>query len=349
MQLRPFFSVALSAWMLSAVVAAEPSETAGSQRLAAESAFAEGVKLLKLDRCAEAIDKFRYSQRLEPASGTLLNLGYCQARLGLIASAWLSYRSATPLAEEAHKGQHEQIAREQAERLEPQLPRLTLAPAGGVKRDLRIELDGQALGPQADGVSLPVDPGPHVVVATLENGVRWERSLTIALAEKLAIEIPLPDAEPSTRASPAMAPESSGMSPPKEHRPQPARVEPPVAPHRSDWRPTRPVWALGLTLTGAAAAVTGTALFVSARVAYDDARRHCTSSNECERTFFEREESAARRAKISGLVFGGGLLLGGVGAYFYTRPLQPRTMGRREPILLMGGSRDWLLGYRETW
>lgn len=345
---RSFFPIVLSAALLSPAVGAEPAET-GSQRLAAESAFSEGVRLLKQDRCAEAVEKFRDSQRLEPASGTLLNLGYCQARLGRVATAWLSYRNAIPLAQEANKAQHERIAREQAERLEAQLPRLAIALTGGVKRNLRIELDGLALGPEEEDLSLPVDPGPHVIVATLENGAPWARSFTIALAEKLALEIPLPDATAAPPIAAADSASASATSPRGEPRVAPAVVVPSESARREDSPPTRPAWALGLTLTGATAAIAGTALFASARVAYDDARRHCTSSNECEATFFEREEAASRRATISGAVFGVGLLLGGVGAYFYARPLQPKATGGGQPVLLLAGSREWLLGYRETW
>src|SRR5262245_11942087 len=60
----------------------------------AEELFREAHGLLKRAQYREACGKFAASQNLEPASGTLLALAYCQERAGRLASAWHDYRDA---------------------------------------------------------------------------------------------------------------------------------------------------------------------------------------------------------------------------------------------------------------
>ncbi len=49
---------------------AQTSQPEVSVQAAAEASFLEGVKLMKANRCEEAIVKFRESEQLELASGT---------------------------------------------------------------------------------------------------------------------------------------------------------------------------------------------------------------------------------------------------------------------------------------
>ena len=53
----------------------------------AEKLFQEGRRLMANGSIEEACAKFTESQRLDPSSGTLINLAACHAELGMTASA----------------------------------------------------------------------------------------------------------------------------------------------------------------------------------------------------------------------------------------------------------------------
>ena len=62
--------------------------------ISAEALFIAGRDAALRGDYGEACAKFAESQRLDPASGTLINLGDCNEHLGLFASAWRYYREA---------------------------------------------------------------------------------------------------------------------------------------------------------------------------------------------------------------------------------------------------------------
>lgn len=313
---------------------AEPASVEPSAQLAAEAAFADGVRLMKQERCSEAIEKFRASELLEPASGTLLNLAHCEVKLGRLASAWLSYRRAIPLAKATNKPLHEQIAREQAEKLDAELPRLSIVVPAGPERTLSIELDGGVVAHETWSVPVPVDPGPHRIATVLEDGRVWETTVSVAPSQHAVVELP-----PKLAVAPAPVPAPE---------PEPAKPSPTAPIIGMAEQPThveRPTWALALTITGAATVVAGGALFVSARVAYDDARRNCTQQNQCDDANYDAERTATHRAQLSGVIVASGALLatGGLIAYF---TLGKSVNSTRLALTGVAGPKDWLATVR---
>src|SRR4051812_10965301 len=81
----------------------EPSPPSSEPRWSAESAFQDGLRLMKAGNFSDAARRFEQSQSLEPASGTLINLAYCDRQLGKLASAWFDYTRAMLLAEASNK------------------------------------------------------------------------------------------------------------------------------------------------------------------------------------------------------------------------------------------------------
>lgn len=327
---------------------------------AAEVLFVDGVKLMKRGRCAEAAAKFHDSQRLDPASGTLLDLAYCQIQLGLLASAWLTYREALTLAEASQKPRHAQIAHEQAAKLEPELPRVVITTGGSQTRELVIALDGSPLPYPSWSLPVPVDPGQHQITTKLENGQDWQTTFSIAPAERVVIDIPLSSARDSLTSGapgPAAAVRSAPPSPvatsSEWSAPPRSPVHAPKLPASNRPLPTTPaegqrgpIWALGLAMAGAGAFTAGAVLFVSARVSYDSASRHCDASNGCPEPFYEAERSAAERARLALVFTGSGALLGGVGAFFFlARPSHAKLTQQTLSAFL--GPRA--AGIRGTW
>lgn len=261
--------------------------------LTAEALFVDGVALAKKDRCAEAIDKFEESQRLSPASGTALNLAYCQASLGRIASAWLTYRKAIALARAQHKPEHEQLARSEAERLAPELPQVTVIVPSARAAALAVELDGQPLAAETWSVPVPIDPGSHRVAVRVAGTVTWHTDLSVKRGEHATLNVPAD----AVKEQPA---------------PTRAPTERPV-PQAERGGNTRRTWTLVLGGAGTAVLVVGGALFASARIAYDGVGSHCDATG-CDESGYATRRAAQQRGRASYFVMGGGAVLLGASA-----------------------------------
>src|SRR4051812_48456348 len=70
-----------------------------ADKAAAESLFASALALLSEKKFSEACPKLEESQRLDPASGTLLNLAWCHEMEGKTATAWAEYKKLLALAD----------------------------------------------------------------------------------------------------------------------------------------------------------------------------------------------------------------------------------------------------------
>src|SRR5262249_32467324 len=135
---------------------------------AAEALFREGRRLLEEKKYGEACPKLQESDRLDPATGTLLALALCYEGDGKTASAWAAYVDAAGRARREDQKDRERAALDRAKSLEPKLSRVTLviAPTVAALPDLAVTRDGTPVGRGALGTAVPVDPGPHTVVAT---------------------------------------------------------------------------------------------------------------------------------------------------------------------------------------
>ena len=146
----------------------------GAEVALAETLYREGRKLVAEQRYAEACAKFAESYRLDPATGTLLNLATCHEAVGKLASAWLEFSDAARRARREQREDRVRLAEEQLRALEPRLSRLTLHvnPTPGAP-DLRVKLDGIVIGPAAYGISAPVNPGAHRIEASATGYEKW--------------------------------------------------------------------------------------------------------------------------------------------------------------------------------
>ncbi len=307
------------ACVVSLAATAQPAAAqSGTKTAVAEALYRQARDLMAAGNYAEACPKLAESQRLDPATGTLLNLASCHEQQGKLATAWIEYSDALVAARRDGREDRVEYARARAAEIEPRLSRLTLVLAEGADEPaLTIELDGASVGRAILGAATPVDPGTHTVVATAPGKKPWTGSVEIG-----------PENDQKTLTIPALEP-----APPEPRAAEPASA-PPVAiftsprPADAGSRPVpTPVYvAGGLTLALAAGAgVTGVA-YLGKRSTYDDAREEGSATRE--------QRDVARRMGYVNLGLWAATAIGaGVTTVLYvTRPERARS-ARLQPLI----------------
>lgn len=293
---------------------------AGAQDLAsAEGLFAEGRAAMERGDFAEASTKLAASQRLDPSSGTLLNLAVCHAKLGKSATAWAEFLAAARLAQTQGNTARAEEARKQAAEIQPRVSYVVVSmatrPQGLVVRRDEVELDASTLGSK-----LPTDPGKHVLEASAP-GFESVRVEAVVPEGGAVAAVTIPDLKPA----PAKAPEASAAPKPGE----PAKSAPtkPAEPPPSE--PNRvPAYVVGGV--GAAALVTGGAFGFLALSAYKDAKDKCPTYQGCDAAAMSARDKAGTRATIANVGLGVGVVgLGVATALWLTAGSTPEGAGEK--------------------
>ncbi|HEX5099687.1 MAG TPA: PEGA domain-containing protein [Polyangiaceae bacterium] len=204
---KPWAPCALAAAMLlSGRAVAEPSAT---DKSLAQSLFDEGKELMRARQYETACPKFAESQRIDPSSGTLLNLALCHEQQGKYASAWSEFKDALSDAKRDGRADRAAGAEEHIAALKPKLPWLTLSVTTPVE-NLDVKLDGVSIGRAAWGTRLAVDPGDHELVAEAPGYDRWKTTFASAPGAEQELSVPTLERSPEQSAPPG-APESSAL------------------------------------------------------------------------------------------------------------------------------------------
>jgi serine/threonine-protein kinase len=178
---KPLGPIAMSALIAGlsslspAVSRADPTDSATAQAL-----FDEAKTLLAAGKAKEACPKFEESQRLDPGSGTLLNLARCYEDTGRLALAWSKYIDAAIAAKATGNLERESVARERAALLAPRLSKLVVnVPAASRVQGLEIVRDGAVIGTAQWGLAIPLDVGEHTVEAKAPGYETWKSSVPV--------------------------------------------------------------------------------------------------------------------------------------------------------------------------
>ncbi len=310
-------AAACLAWTLLSWANPAWSQTAQEQALA-EALFRDGRQLLEQGEYAAACGKLGESYKLDPASGTLLNLALCHEREGKLATAWVEYQNA--LARVRREGSEERVtfARDSIARIEPLVPRIRIEVTETDGQDITVELDGTPLGRAAWGGEMPVDPGTVHVRATARGHHPYEAELSVEPGQVLTAKIPelVSDERPALveakEASPAPSPSELASTSTT------GVATPPAA---NDNRRVAAYVATGAGVLGLAA---GTYFGVVAILQKKESDPKCPGG-ECETNEdLSLYETAQLNANLSNVGFGLGVVGLGVGAYlFLTEPAAP--------------------------
>jgi hypothetical protein len=293
--------MALRCCALATLLIAEASARAddASNQARAEALFAEGRRLLTASRFADACPKFAESQRLDPAIGTLLNLGDCYEKMGRTASAWAVFRDAAAEAKRERDARRESVASARATALALGLVKLTiLVPKASRTPGLQLKRDGVTIDPAAWSEATPMDPGWHAIEATAPGKRPWTLPVTIDAAQAMT-EITVPPLEDlAAKATP---------------------VDPTAG--RSQRLAGAIVFGTGAAALGAGAIFTGLAVAKN-----HDSAPHC-HGNRCDALGVELRDEALGNANVATVAVLVGLAaVGGGAALWLTAPSRAKTL-----------------------
>lgn len=177
------FSAALS---VCASLAFASVAEAAPPKMRAELLFREGIAASERGDHDIACGKFRESQLLRPAPGTLFNLAHCEELRGRLASAVEAFEELLRSLPPADKRAAE--VRRRIGSLDPAVPRLRIKLAKGAPPSTVVTRNGEAVENDALGTELRVDPGPQTIVA--KHGDRSQTfSLNLAPADRKTLEV----------------------------------------------------------------------------------------------------------------------------------------------------------------
>lgn len=147
----------------------------------AELLFQQGRDLLRAGKAADACPKLAESQRLDPATGTLLALAMCHEADGKLASAWAEFTTVQAQARSENRQDREDAARERAAALKGKLSTLEIrvAPALEALPGLVVRRDGVELGRGVWNLAVPLDGGLHVVEVTATGKRSYRQQLEL--------------------------------------------------------------------------------------------------------------------------------------------------------------------------
>jgi hypothetical protein len=318
------FGAAAGFW---AMRAAAQSDT---ELALAETLYRQARDLMAAGNYAEACPKLKESYRVDPATGTLLNLAACHEAEGKFASAWREYSDAVMAARRDRRPDRVKYAEEHMLAIEQKVSRLTLVvPPESDLPDLELKLDGVVIGRAARGVAMPVDPGEHVVEASAPGKVPWTSTLKIgAAADAQTVAVP-PLVAQATQTPP---PTAVVVAPPPSPAVTPRAAEP-GADTSARPIPLSVYVAGGATIAlGAASIVTG-ALYLDRRANYEDLP--AIPENDAAR---ESEHDSAQTYGVLNAVFLIGTAAGSAltGYFYVTRPEERRAAVTLAPFAAPG-------------
>ncbi|HEY1958786.1 MAG TPA: tetratricopeptide repeat protein [Polyangiaceae bacterium] len=154
------------------------AQTTSSDSAIAQSLFDEGRKLMNAKRYAEACPRLERSYKLDPATGTLLNLAVCHEKVGKTATAWDEFRDTIAMARRENREDRVRFAQAHFDALKERVCTLTVRHATR-EPGLELKLDGIKLGPESLGLALPIDPGAHTLEANAPDYKSWSTSVEL--------------------------------------------------------------------------------------------------------------------------------------------------------------------------
>jgi tetratricopeptide (TPR) repeat protein len=253
-------------WLLASATSFAQSPDA----TAAEALFLEGRELFSRGQVEEACPKFIESQRLDPATGTLLAVANCHEEQGQLATAWAEYTEVATRAEKEGRFDRAEIALESARALEPRLSTLNISASPELLQipGITVRRDAVDVGTGVLNRALPIDGGRHDVEIAAP-GYRSERLSILVEGERdrAVVALPLLRPEPVPPVIAVPAPQTEPRAPDMDAR-------------EAGLTGTESI-GIGVGAAGLGAALAGAGFFIAALVKVDESSKYCSSDGQC--------------------------------------------------------------------
>lgn len=175
---------------------ADPAAT----KAQADALFREGRRAAARGDWPGACAKFGESQRVDPSTGTLLNLGDCEDHQGHLTVARNYFKDA--IRELGPSDPRLARARARLASLDERMPRLTVDLPADAPVGTSVLRDGAPLAAADLGVAVPVDPGAHSLVVVSPG--RPDHQQDVALGEAQALRVTATPSPPVPPPAPAI-------------------------------------------------------------------------------------------------------------------------------------------------
>lgn len=269
-----------------------------SERALAERLFDEGRHLVEQGVLDEGCAKLEASNRIDPAVGTLLNLGDCNEKRDRLASAWANFRAAQSLAMTKGDAARADFAKKRAEAVQPKLATLTIDVAAS-EPGLVVKRDDVVVEAAAFGVSVPLDAGAHTVEARAPG--KRPFSVKVVSVDGVAGAVRVETLAPE---GPAPASGSALIPPPPEGPPS-----------RGDRR-MRTIGIVGMTAGGVVLGVGGWFVYRALHL-WSLAKPHCDATRHCDDYGFTMNHQARQQGDAATVLLTTGLVLAGASALVF--------------------------------
>jgi hypothetical protein len=179
----------------------EPSSEEADSLSAARAKFQRALELKEAGQYGEALKLLREVGQVKMTPQVRYHIATCEAGLGQLVTALGGYEIAfsqiTPDMPPAFASE----VQDSIDKLRARIPKLVLERGPGAE-GARIELDQVRLGPNAVGREVPVDPGPHHIVASASGFLPYDRTVDLGEGQRVVVRIdltpaPVAEKEPS--------------------------------------------------------------------------------------------------------------------------------------------------------
>jgi hypothetical protein len=316
---RPAFLIALAVASLAA-----PELPAQQPETSADPLFREARELLKQGKLDQACPKFLESQRLDPATGTLLAVAACHEHQGRLATAWMEFTEVAERARSEGREDRASLASQRAQVLRPRLSTLTVELAAELRslEGLSIEHNGEAFTSAAWDRVLPVDGGEHVFELRAPGYAPSKRTVTVLReGDEATIRLPaLRRGAPANTADSAH-PAIAFVAPSASAGPHPSQASAAAADKRDEGLSKLQIAGIGLGAAALGAAAVGGLFFLTAKGKMIDSEPFC-DGEQCDPRGLKLRSSAVawgNRATLLG-VSGAVLAITGIVLYRVGQP-----------------------------
>ncbi len=299
----------VAAWL---TLVTQSAHAQGNATLA-EALFDDGRRQFEAGNYEQACAKFKESQRLDPATGTLLNLAICYEKAGRLATAWSTWREAASSARAAGQSDREQHAREMADQLEGQLARLTIVVEGkdSLPAEFSLTQDGTKQPAAAWGVSLPVDAGTHHFQASAPGYLSWNEDFDVTDGATVSVHVPPLAVDPDAAAS------APPEEPPQDQTATTAVEDTPPSPSNSP----NVMKIVGISLMGAGGISSGVGTYfgIHALNKNKSSKTECNENdpNVCSRVGKSDRDTALSSANVANVLIGVGAAVATTGLVLF--------------------------------